>query len=777
MRKFYFLFLLIGLLFLTGCTSLDLNSKALSNEELKVQLNKLVNATYVESSIDFNFATEEMNLEFSPLITEKTLVKDDGIISSISYNSSLLNAFNLGPFELIVDGTTNNIYLNNSNSWVRLDMSDYENSSIDQGTQLITDIEQIINNCFTDFDSAKYIDTEMVNDISVMHYQMKINIFQALEDIYTKINDNTGNQLPDFSTMIDNMQLTDYIDLLQGFTLDIYVDAKTHDVSRVEINLLQIIDYILALNNNFSDLIPENVDITHLRDYVTKFNIGVNYTNINAKDTIEISDEAKNADIVPIDSIISSTLGQGPQITLNGASEIDLYVGETYTELGAQATDSNDGNITDSITRIGTVNTHFPGSYLLTYSVQNSLGEKATVKRVVVVSVDTSVNARPTLNLIGDATIDFYIGDTYTEQGATANDNIDGDLTSEIDITNNVDFSHVGTYQIVYQVTDSSGNSNSISRTINVHAAPTSYEAKDTLTFKASQSVMNPTQPIIYFLDSFNKRLVAYNLDTKETNYTTFSYVPEQLTFSNDKIYVTLLKGQHSSYLWDEDQIGAYAVVSADDFTDVTVYDIAIDPFDIAVDNDGYVYIPSGSGQWTNMNIYDIDGALVKQVGGIRQESYINYNPLLNKIYLITTDSSPRDIETYAYDSVTNSISGYDSIYHGDYSMNKFYSISPDGRYIFNGAGTVFTCDNLRATDINYVTNLNNQFTSIAYNIDANEFYILSGNTIYIYNYDTLSYKSTMTLNTNADSIHYFNHKLYVVGSDINSYVKIYNLD
>ena len=49
-------------------------------------------------------------------------------------------------------------------------------------------------------------------------------------------------------------------------------------------------------------------------------------------------------------------------------------------------------------------------------------------------------------------------GTPYTDLGATALDNIDGDITSLISVENNVDSDTAGTYTVVYSVSDSSGN-------------------------------------------------------------------------------------------------------------------------------------------------------------------------------------------------------------------------------------------------------------------------------------------------------------------------------
>jgi len=65
---------------------------------------------------------------------------------------------------------------------------------------------------------------------------------------------------------------------------------------------------------------------------------------------------------------------------------------------------------------------------------------------------------KPVITLIGESEINLYVGDNYIEQGATAKDNIDGDITENIVITGNVNTNKAGEYKIKYNVKDSSGN-------------------------------------------------------------------------------------------------------------------------------------------------------------------------------------------------------------------------------------------------------------------------------------------------------------------------------
>ncbi|WP_179353434.1 S8 family serine peptidase [Winogradskyella vidalii] len=80
-----------------------------------------------------------------------------------------------------------------------------------------------------------------------------------------------------------------------------------------------------------------------------------------------------------------------PVITLNGDSTINFEVGDTYTELGATATDNIDGSLTSSIVITGTVNTNVAGTYTKYYNVSDAAGNPATqlTRSIVVTEGDT----------------------------------------------------------------------------------------------------------------------------------------------------------------------------------------------------------------------------------------------------------------------------------------------------------------------------------------------------------------------------------------------------
>jgi hypothetical protein len=185
--------------------------------------------------------------------------------------------------------------------------------------------------------------------------------------------------------------------------------------------------------------------------------------------TYDVSDAAGNvaAQVTRTVNVVQDTTA--PVITLIGASVIDVNVGDTYTEAGATATDDFDGDITTSIVIGGdSVDTNTAGTYTVTYDVSDAAGNVAAqVTRTVNVVQDTTA---PVITLIGASVIDVNVGDTYTEAGATATDNFDGDITASIVIGgDSVDTNTAGTYVVTYDVSDAAGNmATQATRTVNV---------------------------------------------------------------------------------------------------------------------------------------------------------------------------------------------------------------------------------------------------------------------------------------------------------------------
>ena len=118
-----------------------------------------------------------------------------------------------------------------------------------------------------------------------------------------------------------------------------------------------------------------------------------------------------------------------PMITLNGFPSINLQIDDTYTELGATATDDVDGDISGQIViDASAVNTAVTGTYLVTYNVSDATGNAAVeVVRTVIVDTDPVIpNVAPVANNdeVGPVLIGEIISFTVTGNDVDDDNNL-----------------------------------------------------------------------------------------------------------------------------------------------------------------------------------------------------------------------------------------------------------------------------------------------------------------------------------------------------------------
>ncbi len=190
--------------------------------------------------------------------------------------------------------------------------------------------------------------------------------------------------------------------------------------------------------------------------------------------TYNVNDAAGNAAIQASRTVNVENDTVVPVITLNGNATMAVNVGGSFADPGATATDNVDGDISANITVNGSVNTAVAGSYQLTYDVSDAAGNAASqVTRTVNVTSDA---VAPVITLIGSSTMSVNVGGSFIDPGATASDNIDGDITSNIVVSGSVNTAVIGSYVLNYNVSDTAGNAaTQISRTVNVVAASSCF--------------------------------------------------------------------------------------------------------------------------------------------------------------------------------------------------------------------------------------------------------------------------------------------------------------
>ena len=97
---------------------------------------------------------------------------------------------------------------------------------------------------------------------------------------------------------------------------------------------------------------------------------------------------------------------------------------------------------------------------------------KSFFKKNIIIKYNIVDTILPILEVDSEDNVSIYVGDEYKEPNVKATDNYDGDITDKIEKNGSVDNTKVGTYEIEYKVSDSSGNETSKKITVEVKNKP-----------------------------------------------------------------------------------------------------------------------------------------------------------------------------------------------------------------------------------------------------------------------------------------------------------------
>ena len=380
---------------------------------------------------------------------------------------------------------------------VDLWISDPSAATITYGNISDWDVSNVTNmsNLFRDTPFNQDISSWDVSSVTTMRRMFYLNI---------EFNQNIG------SWNVSNV--TDMYEMFLG-TISFNQDIGSWNVSKVTTMFGMFSGYNHTFNQDISSWNVSSVtNMGYMFYFSPSFNQNISgwcVTNITSEPTRFSPGSPLTVSNKPIwGTCVDTTV---PVITLTGDATVTIEVGSTYTDAGATANDNYDGDITSSIVTVNNVDTSVLGTYTITYNVSDANGNAAVEVTRTVNVVDTTV---PVITLEGEATVTLEVGTSYTDAGATANDNYDGDITDTIVIVNNVDSAVVGTYAVTYNVSDANGNAaEEVTRTVIIES---SLSTEDN-TMNIIKVYPNPVKDKLFI--SGNKTPIAvsiYNVLGKE---------------------------------------------------------------------------------------------------------------------------------------------------------------------------------------------------------------------------------------------------------------------
>jgi len=202
-----------------------------------------------------------------------------------------------------------------------------------------------------------------------------------------------------------------------------------------------------------ADIITANpVDTSVLGTYAVRYNVSDSSGNSATQVTRTVNVVSWNA----------------PVISLLGSGTLSVEANSVYSDAGATASDSEDGDISGDIVTVNPVDTSTLWTYSVTYNVTDSSDNTASEKIRTINVVDTIA---PVISLSGNGSINLTQWESFTDPGATCSDNYDANCSVNVswDI---VDTTRVGTYVIAYDALDVSwNNASQVMRTVIVSAA------------------------------------------------------------------------------------------------------------------------------------------------------------------------------------------------------------------------------------------------------------------------------------------------------------------
>ncbi len=215
------------------------------------------------------------------------------------------------------------------------------------------------------------------------------------------------------------------------------------------------------------------------------------------------------------------------KINLNGSKTETINIGSTYQEKKAKANYLGK-DVSKDIIISGEVNSNKLGEYKITYKIKEMLVEREITRTVIVKDLE-----KPVITLNGAEKVSVCPNKKYVDEGAKAIDNLDGDLTKNIETKEEEN-------KVIYTVKDKSGNITTIERNLvyeDLEAPKLELVGGSTYTIYQNNTFKDPGYKVTDNCDEALEVKVTNNIKSSQVGTYTVTY--EVIDSSNNKTTIT----------------------------------------------------------------------------------------------------------------------------------------------------------------------------------------------------------------------------------------------
>lgn len=146
---------------------------------------------------------------------------------------------------------------------------------------------------------------------------------------------------------------------------------------------------------------------------------------------------------------------------LKGSDKIILNIGDKWEDPLYEIENNKEVNISNNI------DYNQIGEYEVNYSTQIGIFKKTIKRKIIILNSDEKADL--VFNLKGSNPYYLLTNHEYQEDGYEASDNVDGSLTDNVIVSNNIE-NKEGTYEVKYQVKNSNGIAKTLTRKVVIYS-------------------------------------------------------------------------------------------------------------------------------------------------------------------------------------------------------------------------------------------------------------------------------------------------------------------